>query len=731
MDSNLPSAISGSTNRFQKSEIMMSEQRRRQRRRRRNAQTLSSASLSAAACILSASRTFHGYGAAEAANIRTTPHTISSTQSSSTGSANSRVWIGGQSILLPRKTSWLRHSRQRELATKPAETYFLPIGETQLLNTMEAVKADLATSSLQSRTSLSVAIDGTIIWYDQHEDGYEGHIEEPTQSSTEIWGDGNALNGCAPPLGENGHPACTDANDVLNAGSVIVLDEDIPKPRETNAILFDGGDRIQSSFPVAITRGVYSSGIPGTLTGGTVDVKNTKALGRTFTAPIGIDMSDDITASYSFTELFAMATEDNTVVSLIGGPFDVTKPDGSLDEVTNTDRAVRTNFFLNMGDTLRVGKIKVGDTIVSTNPVKADLITADDGSNCEMRWYSLLPTSQWVNDYYTPIGDENTAVQLYNPHNFDITVKWDNIESNENEHGTEEGSFQVKKGEYEKFMIPREGSGYRFYTANDAHTFFGVTRTEAVNNGQNNQLWGHALVPTSSLSSRVITGLTYGCHDPTNCPTAVNDSPSPIWLTPTQDADIRIDYNSNGVVDETISDVLAMQGISISDSNMSGATITAVSNTDGTDVPVVVGWGHSRDLAVKTYNRQVKPVTSPDKKNTVCTTLKMTATQPVEIRNFMFYVETTDCIDVSVQFKGENDRAWFPMCVGHPVWGQYPNATVVDSTTCTMIPVAEGESVEFRVQTYPSDGCSGGQGGIETVNDTLESMYTFTQTGCA
>lgn len=616
-----------------------------------------------------------------------------------------------------------------------------------------------------------MAADGTVIWYDQHEDGYEGDIEEPTQSSTEIWGDGNALNGCAPPLGESGHPACTDANDVLNAGSVIVLDEDIPIPRETNAILFDGGDRIQSSFPVAITRGVYSSGIPGTLTGGTVDVKNTKTLGRTFTAPIGIDMSDDNTASYSFTELFAMATEDNTVVTLLGGPFDVTKPDGSLDVITNTDRAVRTNFVLNMGDTLRVGKIKVGDTITSTKPVQADLITADDASNCEMRWYSLLPSSQWANDYYTPIGDENTAVLLYNPHDFDITVKWDNIESNEYEHGTEEGSFQVKKGEHEKFMIPREGSGYRFYTANDADTFFGVTHTEAVNNGQHNELWGHVLVPTSSLSSRVITGLTYGCHDPTNCPTTLNYSPSPIWLTPAQDADIRIDYDSNGVIDETISDVLAMQGVSISDNNMSGATITAVSNTDGNDVPVIVGWGHSRDLAAKTYNRQANPASfpnpassdavssttttprklhasdplsstppppsrklqakAPDNKNAICTTLNMTATLPIEIRNFMFYVETTDCIDVSVQFKGENDRAWFPMCVGHPVWGQYPNATVVDSTTCTMIPVAEGESVEFRVQTYPSDGCIGGQGGIEPVNDTLESMYTYAQTRCA
>lgn len=92
-------------------------------------------------------------------------------------------------------------------------------------------------------------------------------VINPTQiGSTEVWGDGNAANGCAPPLRNTA--SCTDGADYLTAGTVIILEDDVPLPRDTSTLLWDGGDRIQSSFPVAITRGVYSGGEPGSLLGG-------------------------------------------------------------------------------------------------------------------------------------------------------------------------------------------------------------------------------------------------------------------------------------------------------------------------------------------------------------------------------------------------------------------------------------------------------------------------------
>ena len=512
-----------------------------------------------------------------------------------------------------KKASSLRSMRQspedqqrRQLATTPIETYFLPAGETQLLDTMNAVNANAA-SPLRGMSSLAIAASNTVVWYDHAEDGYEGDILNPVQLTTRIWGDGLASNGCAPPLGETGYPACTDANDVLDAGTVILLDEDVPVPRDSSVILYDGGDRIQSSFPIAVTRGVHSGGSPGALLGGAVEVHNMDSWGTSFKSPIGIMMQDDATDSFSITEMYVMAAEDNTVVTLPGGPFDITKPNGDLHVITNTDPAISESFTLNMGETLRVSKIKVDDSLTSTKPVQVDLITGDQGSNYEMRWYSLLPVDLWTNDYYTPVGDTNSRVYCYNPHDFDFKVNYDNIEKNQYEHNDRKGELDLKKGETKRFEIPREGSGYRFYSKNGlpTETFFCVTQTDDVGGGQAND-WGHPLIPTSTLTSKVIVGLAYGCRDPTNCPITLDHPPNPIWLTPTEDADIRIDFDSDGIIDQTIPDVLAMQSVYISDSDkdMSGATIYAVGNVDNTHpVPIAVAWGQAHDLTLaESYN---------------------------------------------------------------------------------------------------------------------------------
>ena len=97
----------------------------------------------------------------------------------------------------------------------------------------------------------------------------------------------------------------------------------------------------------------------------------------------------------------------------------------------------------------------------------------------------------------------------------------------------------------------------------------------------------------------------------------------------------------------------------------------------------------------------------------------------------MFYVETTDCISVSVQYKGENDTLWTPMCLEHDVWGQHPNATVVDPTYCSMISVLPDETVQFRVHTLPSNGCVYGEGAVQHTNIDLGELYVYSETECS
>mmetsp|Transcript_38734 Transcript_38734/g.84148 ORF Transcript_38734/g.84148 Transcript_38734/m.84148 type:complete len:1283 (+) Transcript_38734:168-4016(+) len=550
-----------------------------------------------------------------------------------------RVWVGAQSLKLPdmsqtqlpkkaRATSWLRErllppsvGGRKLLTDTPVQTYFLPIGETQMLESMDLVNA-AAVSPLTSLNSIAIAADGTVVWYDHQEDGYEPDTINPAQNSTVVWGDGDKSNGCAP-----GTEPCTNENDVLNAGDVIILQNEVPIPRVTDDILWDGGDRIQSSFPVAITRGLYSGGDPepGSLLGGAVEVLDTESWGTAFESPVGVGMAADLTPppgksfvlnSYQITEFYVMASEDDTTVTLPQGPFTVTLPNGLQESVTDTG----AEFALDMGETLRVsgsltdepgdgidGGIKVGDEITSDRPVQVTLVSGDEDSKYEMRWYGLLPTALWGNDYYTPVGDDLTRVYLYNPGPSSIDVFVDNVDSDAL------ATISIAPGEYGRYDIPTEGSGYRFYTTIEDHKFYGVTQTDdklIANEGTPGKAsrgaaydWGHPLIPATELTSKVIVGYAYGCKDPAACLNETIDEhpPSPVWLTPAADAKILIDYDSDGISDENIT-VGALESVLISHSedwDMSGATITAVSSTDeNIEVDIAVAWGQNPDTVL-------------------------------------------------------------------------------------------------------------------------------------
>ena len=110
--------------------------------------------------------------------------------------------------------------------------------------------------------SVTISTDQTIVWWDHWEDGYDADVAVGTGPKTEIWGDHNAKNGCAPSIKN-----CTDFYDSLMAGDAIVVQNTVPIPRMKANYFYDGGDRIQSSFPVAVTRSAYAAN-PGTLLAG-------------------------------------------------------------------------------------------------------------------------------------------------------------------------------------------------------------------------------------------------------------------------------------------------------------------------------------------------------------------------------------------------------------------------------------------------------------------------------
>ena len=410
-------------------------------------------------------------------------------------SRRGRVWLNGRSVVLPSlehdssvgdyyasdiytvdgedessssssssTSTFLRRRRRigRRLL-ESVQTYYLPLKEDQLLETMKVVTTSAA-GPIHSMTSIVVAANNTQIWYDHWEDGFESDYLSPTQPSTEIWGDSNALNGCAP-----GVISCTDASDTLVPGQAIIVEHVIDIPRNASTLHIDGGDRVDASFPIAITRAAYPA-TPDSRLGGAVEVVDSDNWGTYFEAPVGISSSMnglDTTAAFEFVEYYAMAKEAETIV-------------------THFDGTTSTNYVLGEGESIRITGVKVGDELSSSSPIQVDLLSGDIGSSYETRWYSLLPVSQWTTDYYTPVGSEKggqlfSKVFLYNPNPEALTIYYDD------KTGINVGNVTVPAGSVGAQVL--EGAtGYRFYSTGSV--FFGVTQTDAVGNGQIYD-WGH------------------------------------------------------------------------------------------------------------------------------------------------------------------------------------------------------------------------------------------------
>ncbi len=110
----------------------------------------------------------------------------------------------------------------------PVQFYYVSLPEGDALTVLKAVN-NAAVTPTHTYFSISIASGGTWVYYDHFEDGYEADITNPTDDTTEIWGNGIAADGCAP--NKSGVPVdCTDANDVLNAGDVIVPYNAVPIP---------------------------------------------------------------------------------------------------------------------------------------------------------------------------------------------------------------------------------------------------------------------------------------------------------------------------------------------------------------------------------------------------------------------------------------------------------------------------------------------------------------------
>ncbi|MCB0046659.1 MAG: DUF11 domain-containing protein [Caldilineaceae bacterium] len=454
----------------------------------------------------------------------------------------------------------------------PSQIFYVPIPEDEmylaldsLFNTDCNINAPLPDETLmQTYLSLSIASDNTVIYYDQHENGYEVDIANPANlwstgnpGGTQIWGDNDPSNGIAPGF----------ASDVLNSGDVIVL-SNVVDSTNLATIDFDGSDKIGATSPVAITRAGWSgtyNGQPGTLLAGAQEMLDTGSWGLNYIVPVGEDTPNDDSV-FQYAGAAVMAAENGTTVDID----------------TDGDGTVDTTLSLNEGETVFVdGGVEQGATIVADEPVQVTLITGDICATYEMRWYSLTPRDDWDANYYAPVGsrdngsggddERNTVVYVYNPGTSALTVNYETESSTGN-------SLSVPAGGTARIIVPAE-SGLHLSAASDFYAIAAVDASDSDDGENQANDWGFPLIPTDNLTTQVLAGWAVG-KDPDS---SSSQNGSPLWVTPActpsqttnylyvdfdnDGTPDRVDFNGDGDTDDTnvngLDETTSNQGISV------------------------------------------------------------------------------------------------------------------------------------------------------------------------
>jgi uncharacterized repeat protein (TIGR01451 family) len=396
-------------------------------------------------------------------------------------------------------------------ATNIIHEFYVPMPDAQIRTALVSIEpaSGIVGTTMESVISIVVTGAGSIIHYDEWEDGYEIDINNPVQTTTKIWGDGNNANGVPP--GYANDPAG------LASGAVVNLRNQITLPRNPAVVLYDGRDRFGGNKALVVTRTGWAVA-PGTVLAGSVEVTATMDYDTSYIVPVG----QDVTAAsmFEYVGLMVMARENGTSVTVdVNGPVS----------------GGATTFTLNQGESYLVnGGILKGATVTATKPVQTQLITGDIGARYETDWFTLYPTDQWTGTYYSPVGtasDGDPAYGFfYNSNASPITI---NVRTCL---GT--GSFSVPANSVHQYQMP-QNCGARF-TSTNSEPFFGIVTVGANPSANNVHDWGFTLVPSESLTTEAVVGWGPGSSD-------LTQNGSPVWVTPIAATRIYVDYNGDGL----------------------------------------------------------------------------------------------------------------------------------------------------------------------------------------
>lgn len=404
--------------------------------------------------------------------------------------------------------------------------YYLPFPEHPnfLLKALRsAANQNPNQTTVRNIVSIKVNYPKTIIIYDHWEDGYEADITEPTQSTTEIWGDGNPANGVAP-----GYP-----DDIIPPGGQIIIDKTFAYNRNQLQIEYDGRDKIFSSSDITISK-ITGSNADFNVQNVKTDVIDVSRFGKSFTIGFGEDLTKLGNAhnAFRYVGLFVRASEDNTLVELDyngDGIIDVTKilNEG---EVWLYDGTASTPGDVN-NDVNKYNDIKTGAQLIADKPVGVDIVFGGI-DNYGTRNIYILPSKFYGSKYITPVHTTlKTApvvAYFYNSSDTPMTLKW--------EAGTgQSGAIEIPaKGI--NFLTLNQAAGYEF-ESEDGRTYTAIAVVDADNEGRDYD-WAYPLVPVERLTNFASIAWAPGSND-------LSANYNPIWVTPTKNTTIYVKWDGD------------------------------------------------------------------------------------------------------------------------------------------------------------------------------------------
>ena len=448
--------------------------------------------------------------------------------------------------------------------------YYIPFPEQDARTALLASQnIGLVVNDVRTIISLKMPYPGMVVRWDHWEDGYETDINNPTQSTTKVWGDGNPFNGIAP-----GYP-----NDIIPSGGSIVFDNTIPSnPRVAANFFYDGRDKIVSSGQITVTQAL---GEPANINVQCMKTNVSASIdyGKSFTIPVGQNFP---TQDFAYTALFIRASENNTTVN--------------IDKDNNG--SFETTAVLNEGQSLLVnGGVLNGAVVTSSAPVGVDVhFGGIDGFSS--REVPIYPASWYSDTYYTPVpttqSPDTAVVMLYNSLNRAITINWTSG-------APASGSIVLPAKTVKRFPLALSATAtYKFvnptgesFTAIeivDAYSQGYTTGSTTLNQGSTYD-WAFNLISEDRLTTFSSIAWAPGSIDGTA-------NGNPVWVSPAANTTIYVKYNGAVLAGGSISpcglhydasytlNALNYKKLLDSDNDQSGL---AVFTCDGTKIAVAYG----------------------------------------------------------------------------------------------------------------------------------------------